>query len=201
MKKILTIMIAAVAISSQAASFSWSAGDIVKFDGTTLAGNAKGYLVYMGTSTDLTSLYTIDYTAPGTITPAASVMDKSTATGRAAGKLSMVKYDDAEHGFADGEQVKTGATFGLYLLYTDEAGKQWYNFSSTVATMATDTTGAFESQTFAFNFGTKTEITSSAQSVSAGGGWYSMNVAPIPEPSTAALALAGLALLLKRRKA
>ena len=198
MKTILSTMIAALAISSQAASFSWSAGDIVKFDGTTLAGNATGYLVYLGTSTDLTSLYTVDYTEPGTITPATSVMDKTTATGRAAGKLSMVKYDDAEHGFTDGEQVKTGATFGLYLLYTDDAGKKWYNFSSTVATMATDATGAYESQTFAFNFDTKTEITSSTQSVSAGGGWYSISV---PEPSVALMGLLGIGMLIRRRKA
>ena len=76
-------------------------------------------------------------------------------------------------------------------------GKTYYNLGSetyTVSGMADSTSSlnAFKPAASTFSYGSSSEGTS----VSAGSGWVA-----VPEPSTAALALAGLALLLKRRKA
>ena len=188
MKHIITAMVASLTITSQAASFTWSAGSVVQFDGTTLAGNAIS----------ASDLYTVDYTGTGSITPADDVQSKATSTGRTAGRISSVTYKDTETG-TDGHHVYTGAKFGMYIAYND-GEKTWYNFSDTIVSITTDATGAYvgDPTEFSFNFGSKTEITSPSQSVSAGSGWYSIQV---PEPSTAMLALAGLALLIKRRRA
>lgn len=198
MKHIITAAIAAMAISSQAASFMWSAGSVVQFDGTTLAGNATGYLVYLGTGDSISAsdLFTVDYTAPGTITTADAAQSKDTSTGRTAGRISSVTYKDELTG-DDGHHVYTGAKFGMFIKYND-GKKDWYNFSDTIATITTDATGAFEAKTFSFAFDNKTEITSSSQSVSAGSGWYSISV---PEPSVAFMGLLGIGMLIRRRKA
>lgn len=191
--KLLLLAILLSATISHAASFKWSAAAPAAFDGTKLEGTAKGYLVYLGTSTSASDLFTIDYTAPGTITPATSVQNVTSGTGRAAGAISAT-YKDTDTG-DDGHHVATGAHFGMFLVYNDGTDT-WYNFSSTVATITTDATGAFEAKSFAFDYSTKTTIESDGQTPS---GWTKINI--VPEPSTAMLALAGLALLIKRRRA
>ena len=85
----------------------------------------------------------------------------------------------------------------MYFVYDDGTDK-WFNFATATVAMTTDVTGAFEAKTFGFDFSTKTTIDAVGQTPS---GWTKINIAAIPEPSTAVLALAGLALLLKRRKA
>ena len=80
-------------------------------------------------------------------------------------------------------------------MYSNE-GKTYFNLSSSTYTMSglSDELSTPTAASFAFNYGGPTESTK----VSSGSGWVQ---AAVPEPSTAALALAGLALLLKRRKA
>ena len=205
MKKWLICAIATLAVSSQAASFNWGTGTVkVAFDGANITdGTATGYLVYLGTSPDLSSLFSVDYTAPGTITGATKAAGNSekasTSTGlaNAKGRITATGYG----GGSSDLELAGGMKFAMNIAYTS-GGTQWFNFSDTVYTVDpsidTDPSASLSDATFAFNFGTKTQITSSSQSPSAGGGWYSIQV---PEPSTAALALACLALLLKRRKA
>ena len=196
MKKTFLIALFFAATLVQAASFKWSAATNAKFEGTALAGNATGYLVYLGTTGTSADLFTVDYTAPGTITPADTVQNVKSGEGRAAGAISAT-YKDTETG-ADGHHVYTGAKFGMFITYTDGDGTTWYNFSDTVASITTDATGAFEAKSFSFDYSTKTQITSSDASPSAGGGWYSISV---PEPSVALMGLLGLGMLLKRRRA
>lgn len=199
MKKLLAIAVLGLTVTSaHASSFLWSSASRAQFDGSYLSGTATGYLVYLGTSSDLSSLFTVDYTKPGTITPADSVQSKTSSTAsRTSGAISQT-YDDASSTGGDGSQVATGNKFAMFIKYTDSAGVNWYNFSSTVATMATDATGAYKAQSFAFDFGTKTQITSSSQAPTAGGGWYSIQV---PEPSVAIMGLLGIGMLIRRRKA
>ena len=200
MKKFIALAAIMAATIAQAGSFQWGTGTVkVSFDGTafTSAGSSvMGYLVFLGTATDTSSLWTLDTTA-GTIAGATEVKTKApTTTGLAANKGKIVDtYNDGDNG-----NVSVGNTFGMFIKFND-GEKDWYNFSSTVVTIATDATGAFvgDPASFAFDFTKKTEINvKSGVAPTAGGGWYA---AGVPEPSTAALALAGLALLIKRRRA
>ena len=85
----------------------------------------------------------------------------------------------------------------MLLSYTKE-GKTYYNISSTTYTLSgyTDATSTPDPYNLTPSNQTYTMADASTTKVSPGGGWTA-----VPEPSTAALALAGLALLLKRRKA
>ena len=194
MKKLIAFSIAVFAISASAASFQWRVTGAT-FNGTALE-NVAGYLVYLGTSTSVSDLYTINFTPPGEITPAAYVDSGATGTGRNAGTL-LKTYNDATSTGGDGSQVAIGKYFGAVLVYNDGTDT-WYNFTTAAQSITADATGAFERKTFAFDFTTKTTIDADGQTPS---GWTKINIAAVPEPSTAALALAGLALLLKRRKA
>ena len=97
-----------------------------------------------------------------------------------------------------GSSIKPLAVYGAALQrsfdYAAE-GKTYYNLSTTTYTLSSiaDNTST-ETMSTASSFTWTTGEDSS--SLKAGGGWTA-----VPEPSTAALALAGLALLLKRRKA
>ena len=195
MKKTLILALLGVSVAAHAASFTWKSG-AVQFDGKTLLSGVTAHLVYLGTDTSVSSLYTISYEAPGTITPASSVQTSTPKTGLVGKGTISATYDDAQT-VGDGVQVKTGNTFGMYFVYDDGTDK-WFNFATATVAMTTDVTGAFEAKTFGFDFSTKTTIDAVGQTPS---GWTKINIAAVPEPSMAALALAGLALLLKRRKA
>ena len=103
----------------------------------------------------------------------------------------------------DGTKIVTdSANVGNYVAYASYVSeeKTYYNISSTVFTLTSAAVSdlinngvAIESPSYDFS----SSVNSDTATPSAGGGWY----AAVPEPSTAALALAGLALLLKRRKA
>lgn len=194
MKKLLTLGIALAAISSQALSFTWSANARVQFGANNFItdGSAVGYLVYLGDSSALTITGI-------SVSEATAATQASSSTGLANKRGTISATYDALAGseIGNGGTYGAGSTFGMFIKYTSD-GVDWYNFSSTTYTIpagSTDITTGL-AQTFAFDFDSKTEI-SSSQNASAGGGWY----AAVPEPSTAALALAGLALLIRRRKA
>ncbi len=190
MKKSILLAAIFAAFSAQAASFTWGTDTTaVSFDGTVLAGNATAYLVYLGSSTDTTKLWTLKADEIVGATPVTSQVT-STAK-RTAGRVSN-SYASAD--------IQNGNVYGAYVKYVD-GDKTWFNFSATTYTVSGISLGteALTADTFVFNFSTKSEINPAAQTPVAGGGWY--RAVAVPEPSTAMLALAGLALLIKRRRA
>jgi hypothetical protein len=192
MKTILALIVSIAAVSAQAVSFNWTSKSQVTFDGTILKteGNtAKAYLVYLGTDNEWSFGNDISGVLANITDTSVSTADTRTSGSNAA-KGKIMPTDYAKNGNQE-------YSYGVVLTYKDSSNKTWYNISSDVytigANVADNATG--QSHEFEFSFeknGTVAKLSSS----NVGGGWVA-----VPEPSTAALALAGLALLLKRRKA
>ena len=193
MKRILSLLIGIVAMSAQAVSFSWTSSTQVSFGGTVLntAGNtASAYLVYLGT--DGSWSFGDDISGDlANITDSTVSTSQTRTTGSAAAKGKIAPADYGMNG-------NQGFSYGVVLTYTDTSGVKWYNISSDIYTIGADVadnaTGQSHNFEFSFSEGGSVDKLSSSQ---VGGGWYNT----VPEPSTAMLALAGLALLIKRRRA
>ena len=175
--------LAMMATSASALSFQW-ATNILKFDGTNLKSDTSvtAYLVYLGSGvSSVESSYSFDSLPSGVGTQVDSKAGTA-ATSKVSQKFS---FDFGTYG--------NGDSFAMVASYTKD-GETYWNISETVYTLSgiADETSSPDAANFTFNNSTA----SPSSNVSAGGGWTA-----VPEPNTAALALAGLALLLKRRKA
>ena len=200
MKKAFTA-IAALALTIGAASalgFDWTTGSKISFNGTQLttaelAAPVTIELIYLGTDNTWSfaesGLVTDEVASVGSVTVTGGLANK----GKGNGKLDKLLGTD----FADGSKLGNGNVFGVLITYTDTEGNVWYNLSSNTYTLAgADMDGSvIPRQTFDFAW-TKDE--SGAEAPTAGGGWW---MTPVPEPMTVICGLAGLALLLKRRRA
>ena len=190
MKKFITMMVVAMfAVSASAAAFQWGTGTTkVSFDGTaiTTTNGAMGYLVLLtGTSLEA-SVIEDAISAPSYVSSKAN-----TSTGVAAVKGRITaSYDSAD--------VANGQNYGMFITYNDGTDT-WYNFSSTVYTVSglADATSSLDAAVFAFDFTTQNEV-SNGDAITAGKGWY--KAVAVPEPASAMLALAGVAMLIRRRK-
>ena len=186
-KTSLTIILSMLASVASALSFDWSTADLVEYGGETLKNAAvSGYVIYLESGSYATS-YAInkDTTAESLANSMGTVVGTTSGTTRK-GLLT----DTATFTYGT---YKNDDVFGLLLAYTVDS-KTYFNIASSTYTLSNiaDETSTPPDAEFAVSFSGP----SSKSSVSAGGGWTA-----VPEPSTAALALAGLALLLKRRKA
>ncbi len=195
MKKTLTALLAVGLISSASAiSLSWTATGIAFGAGNTLKSDNKltAYLVYLGNNGSLAASYSeADLTS--------MISDASSTEGRSvSGTTSRGLVATSYNMTAEDPTVFNGDVYTILLTYSSE-GKTYYNLAAKTYTVdgianETSTLGQYNTVTAANQ--NYTVNSAPASSVSAGGGWTA-----VPEPSTAALALAGLALLLKRRKA
>ena len=190
MKKFITMMVVAlVAVSASAASFNWGTGATkVSFGGTavTSANGAMGYLVLLtGTSLEA-SVIENAISAPSAV---ANQANTSVGFPAVLGRIGGT-YDSAD--------VANGQNYGMFITYSDGTDT-WYNFSSTVYTVSglADATSSLDDATFAFDFTTQNEV-SNGDAITAGKGWY--KAVAVPEPASAMLALAGVAMLIRRRK-
>lgn len=189
MKKLMALAIALLLSgSASAVSFTWQSGNTttlrVQFgSGTYVA--ATAYLVNLNSGWSI-SEYTIGNT----------VLDTTTAG--TTGRFSKAYAASIENG-----EAAPGDVFGVYLTYTtkdDSTGENvtWVNIMNYTYTLPS---GADDTTTInAQNFGTSANynVLDRGSALTAGGGWTS--AAPIPEPGTAAMALLGLGLLIRRRR-
>ena len=194
MKKLLTLALVGIAGMASAVTMQWG-GQYIAFNGNTLKSNSNvtGYLIAL-------SSFASSYTLNDTFTPSSikdagaetdSVVDtknKTSAVGKLTGTWTI-----------DTDTYSNGSTFAVLLKFDNTGeggdGKVYYNLSKELVTMsgmATDPPANANNTIAEFSYATST----TPGKLSAGGGWTA-----VPEPSTAMLALAGLALLLKRRKA
>ena len=201
MKKAFTaIAVLALTIGAASAlSFQWGTSAKISFNGTVLnsaalAAPATVELIYLGTdkawSFDESGLVTDEAVSTATITTTGLAANR----GKANGKIDQLLGTS----FADGSTFGNGNVFGVLITYTDANGDVWYNLSGNTFTLtgASDDSLNVDKQTFNFVW-TKDE--SGAEAPTAGGGWWTAPA--VPEPVSAGLALAGIALLLKRRRA
>ena len=189
MKKLLILtLVAGIAGMASAVNMIWGTTG-VSFGGTTLKsnGNVTGYLIALDSfsSTGYTLTDSFKTSDIGT------QVDTKTKTS-AVGKLSNSWVIDTD-------TYSNGSTFAVLLKFDNTGeggdGKVYYNLCSDLVTMedmSTDPPVNAKDTSASFSYSTS----STSGKLTKGGGWTA-----VPEPSTAMLAIAGLALLLKRRKA
>ena len=185
MRKLLTLATVLLVSMANAASIQWELNTAAKvnFDTKSVGKNATAYVVFLGTDS-LSALTYADFIAK------TQVGDSYTTS------LGQLKKLDVE---VDSD---TGlGNYGLYMTYVGTDSKTYYNISTSIYSLTAANVQALLSEGTAlpsssFAFTDSKPTTSLATTSAASGGWVA-----VPEPSTAALALAGLALLLKRRKA
>ncbi len=188
MKKILALALAFGFVGmASAVTFNWNSATAIKFNGSNLKSDDKvtGYLIYLA-SGSLSDTYTMaESFSASDIGVQVDKKEKTSA-------MSKISQDWS----IDTSKYDNGSKFAMLLVYTGAAdGKTYYNLSSTVGEisgMSVDPPVNAADQSFSFSYSTSSE----KGKLSGGGGWTA-----VPEPSTAMLALAGLALLIKRRKA
>ena len=189
MKRIITCLVFAAAFTASAASINWQVSGLANkilnnYDGS-VAANTPVYLILADTA----SLASITGCADkDTFVSALEDITVASGTTKADGK----KWDGAGNYTAYKSPLLTaGAQHALAMLYYSEdaaTGIGYYKITTGKGNAYDETVpGATGSISLSYaNLGTAT---------------WTKGYEAVPEPSTAALALAGLALLLKRRKA
>ena len=187
MKTKLSILLAFAALLTQAASIDWTisgTGVVKDADNNPLSG-AKLYLISAADTRFLSAEYN---SLDDFMSALESVTINSTyALDNAGQKPTVTKVPVSSSTLMT---AGTKMTFGLLVLDTSNGVS--YRMMTAEGTPYADGASADAHTTLTTPIGRLASNTSSP--------WTQANVA-VPEPSTAALALAGLALLLKRRKA
>ena len=195
-KLMIAALLCALAVSAQAVTFTWGATKVA-FDGSQLKSSTAvtGYLIYLGNNS-LASTYTLsaDSTVDSVVASIGTQVNSKNKTSAVA-KLA----GEWDFNYSDGYENNKG-NFAMLLVY--QGDKTYYNLTSGTLTLQGGNDADIENAiaavnpsdgTFSFSYATAGE----SKTLSKGGGW----TVAVPEPSTAMLALAGLALLIKRRRA
>ena len=190
MKRFLTLAFAVgFAGMASAVSMKWGTASAIKFDGSNLKSDetVTGYLIALDSFSD-------KYNLTGSFSAAdiGTVVDNQTKTTNMSKISGTWTIDTASYGNND--------TFAVLLKYTGASdGKTYWNLSSALVTMTGMDDGTGDNPpsdaantTSAFSFAKGTDGT-----LTAGGGW----VAAVPEPGIACMALLGIGMMIKRRRA
>ena len=192
-KTVLTIAVLAISLVANGASINWT----INGKGTAYGVNAAAIdatsatdstsvltsTVYLILASDLTGITDATTKQAFDDALAAITIDSSTSTSDGT-KPEVTKLPITSN------LIKTSSqTYGMLVVAQDSFGSAWYKVVTTEATGYAPGASA-DAQT----------IVTTSWTTMRNGSWTKGYTA-VPEPSTAALALAGLALLLKRRKA
>ena len=187
MKKVLAIaLVGIIAISTQAAKIDWSTVALT-FGGASLKNNTSvsGYLIALDASSldasyELTEAF--DISTIGTVVASRDGTPKSA-------KLT---------GTTDISEYSNGDSFAFLVTYNDGTDT-YYNLSSSVFVLSgLDPNDPSVAPTEWDMFAVTDATSAPAGTLTAGGGWT--KAAAVPEPASAMLALAGVAMLIRRRK-
>jgi len=205
-KNIVVIIIAFMAVCLQSAQIQWGASGLMYYNGTAM-GNANftvtGYLVYLGgTGATFASDFTV--TSATSITLGGDVL--KTANNNSLGQM-MPTGATALTGLTPGTTLigKNGdlfqddvSTFGIIFIAVhkdwDSGEFAWAISDPFVYSQSAPATGG------TIGNWTAGSSTFSYASTIAGNGKNNWNFVTIPEPATTGLALAGLALLFRRKR-
>ncbi len=199
MKKtfIATAFLCLFAGMASAVTFNWNA-TAVTFEGTkfnkTTGASVVGYLIYLGgEGSTLSASYALAEGDTGESVASKIAGKNGTVVTSQTGTTAVGKLNN-NYTFDLGTDYSNGDVFAMLISYSKE-GKTYFNLSTSQISMANATSDPPvnpDAANFEFSWSGPKE----SSTIAKGGGWT-----VVPEPSTAALALAGLALLLKRRKA
>ena len=207
MKKLLTLALAmALVVVSNAANINWSvSGNTSTYvylpndDGTASGSSLYSGTVYLILASDLSSLS--GHTTQSDFEDALADLTLATAT-----SSSGVKPDVNKVLVSDDQLVAaTSTTFAMLVYGTDKDGNGYYKAATATATPWADGTAANAQKTVTTAWA-KLAADTQAPYTSA----WTLQQDPVnpddptpgvPEPATGALALAGVALLFKRRRA
>ena len=191
MKKLAFIFLACMTVAANSATINWGAGSAIYYGTTKVKTAVTGYLLYLGTDN---SYGAVDFDALSKDGAAYSMVASSKSSASTTSKVAGSVIGDASGKYGNKGPVVDGSSFfGTVYLYTDATGT-YYNLGATHKFDTNDTSYDPTLETFSW----QTDVIASNASTSAQG-WKA--VTPVPEPATGALALAGIALLFKRRKA
>ena len=187
MKKILTFAVLAVfAITSSAATVKWGTSGAIYFGETKVKSNVTGYLYSLGTDASW-DLVTLDFDSilGGTDSNIAGTKKSSSTQSKVAGETAF----DVGDQFGSHEVTDKISNFGVLYIYT--SGEDlYYNLGSIYTYDTTSDSYNSDLQTFTW---TNDAIASNQDFAKQG--WTA-----VPEPASAMLALAGVAMLIRRRK-
>ena len=185
MKKLFILATVLIVGIANAASVSWGVQTAarVNYDGSSVGKKATAYVVFLGSD----SLSGLSYE---------DVIAKTQVGGPYTTSVGQVKNQNVTVDSVDGL-----GNYALYMTYVGADEKTYYNVSTSVYTLTAANVDALLNEGTAlpmssFAFTDSKPGTTLATASASSGGWVA-----VPEPASAALALAGLAMLIKRRKA
>ena len=187
MKKLIACLVAVMAVGAlHAASINWTITGSTTTVANDYLGNAYTSKAYLVLASNLSSI-TSDTQTKAQFESALAALCVSDATSSDGKKPAVSGVTVTDDKLASG----VATTFGLVIVSEDEDGNGFYKVITATGTpyVTGATADAQTKVSTAWNFGTKSWVQGYA------------TPQPVPEPATGALALAGVALLFRRRRA